>query len=297
MLGLHFYPAHLAAEYSYNAVPVILDWTKLAGLLLATALMLVLWLYVARRSKAVFLAGFIYMASFAATSNILFAGAANFGERWAYFPSIGFCLLIGLAYEWLEQRQRMVAIVVLVVVLAAASARTIIRNRDWKNNFTLFTAAVEVYPQSMKAQTFLGWEYLGRNDLAHAEEHLRAGEQIYPDYPILQQALASLAYRKGDFPTAERHFQIALRTSAGFSVEPEILISFGALELQTGKYDKALALLNSAIHSWPGLSRAYSNRAVVFYRMNRNDLARADVEMALRLNPGNLQAAALLGRL
>jgi hypothetical protein len=50
--------------------------------------------------------------------------------------------------------------------------------------------------QSMKAETFLAWEYLGRNDLVRAEEHLRAAEQIYPDYPILQQALASLAYRK-----------------------------------------------------------------------------------------------------
>jgi tetratricopeptide (TPR) repeat protein len=197
----------------------------------------------------------------------------------------------------MEQRRRLVAVGALTAIVAAGSIRTFLRNRDWKDNFTLFTAAVAAYPQSVKAQTFLGWEYLRRNDVARAEEHLLAAERIYPDYPLLQQDLGSLEFRKGDLPAAERHFEIALRASAGYSVEPEMLISYAALELQAGRYDKALALLNSAIRSWPGISRAYSNRAVVFYRMNRNDLARADVEMALRLNPGNLQASTLLGRL
>jgi len=31
MLGLHLYPARLSVDYSYNAVPVILEWSKLAG--------------------------------------------------------------------------------------------------------------------------------------------------------------------------------------------------------------------------------------------------------------------------
>jgi len=297
MLGLHVYPVRLTVEYTYNAVPVILDWTVLAGWIAASVAMLAAWWYVARRSQAVLLAGVIYMIGFATTSNIFFTGSVNFGERWAYLPSAGFCLLAGLAYEWMEQRRRLVAVGALTAIVAAGSIRTFLRNRDWKDNFTLFTAAVAAYPQSVKAQTFLGWEYLRRNDVARAEEHLLAAERIYPDYPLLQQDLGSLEFRKGDLPAAERHFEIALRASAGYSVEPEMLISYAALELQAGRYDKALALLNSAIRSWPGISRAYSNRAVVFYRMNRNDLARADVEMALRLNPGNLQASTLLGRL
>jgi Flp pilus assembly protein TadD len=67
--------------------------------------------------------------------------------------------------------------------------------------------------------------------------------------------------------------------------------------VQEQHYEKALALLTTAIVSWPGMTRAYSNRAVVFYRLNRPDLARADAVTALRLDPGNAQAAALLKRM
>jgi Tfp pilus assembly protein PilF len=137
-------------------------------------------------------------------------------------------------------------------------------------------------------------EYLKIGDVARAKQHFAAAERIYRDYPHLQMSLASLAVQEGDVEGAERHFLAAMRSSAGYNFEPDAVIDYAALQVQEQHYEKALALLNSAIVSWPGRTRAYSNRAVVLYRLNRPALARADAMTALRLNPGNGQATALL---
>ena len=75
------------------------------------------------------------------------------------------------------------------------------------------------------------------------------------------------------------------------------MVSYAALQIQGGRLDKALAILNGVMISWPGMTRAYSNRALVYYNRKQFDPARADAVTALRLNPGNTQAAALLERL
>jgi protein O-mannosyl-transferase len=297
MLWLHVYPARLSVDYSYNAVPVILEWSHLAVWIAASFVLLAIWLYGSLRSKAVFTAGVIYLAGFALTANFFFAGATNLGERWAYLPSAGFCLLFGLAYEWLADRQRTVAIALLSIIIVAMSIRTVMRNFDWKGNFSLVMATERTYPQSVRAQHAVGLEYMKIGDVARAKQHFEAAERIYRDYPHLQISMATLAVQGGDWEGAERHFRAAMRSSAGYTFEPDLVIDYAALQVQEQHYEKALALLNTAIVSWPGMTRAYSNRAVVFYRLNRLDLARADAVTALRLDRGNGQAAALLKRL
>src|ERR1019366_3342875 len=76
-----------------------------------------------------------------------------------------------------------------------------------------------------------------------------------------------------------------------------VVISYAAIQVEAGNYRPALALLNSVMVSWPGMTRAYSNRALLYYRLNRLDLARADTIAAIRLNPNNTQAVALWRRL
>ena len=294
MLRLHFWPWPLSADYSPNAVPIIRDWLPLAAWTVAAVGLLAVWAMAARKSKGVLLAGCIYLVGFSITSNVVYAVGSNFGERWAYFPSIGFCLLLGLGYEWLESRRRTVAFTALCAVAAAGAIATIVRNTDWKNEETLTLANVRAYPQCGRAQAALGAELLTRGDLAGAEMHLKTAERILPDYPDVHITLASLAVRQKDWPTAERHLQIAMRSS---DCQPDTAVTYAALLLQSGQYPQALAMLNFLSVELPHHSRVFSNRALLFFIQKRPDLARGDAENALRLNPANAQAAAVLARL
>ena len=73
-----------------------------------------------------------------------------------------------------------------------------------------------------------------------------------------------------------------------------MVMSLTEILVNEGKSDQALKLLDGEIARSAGSSRAWSARAALRYR--RGDLgdARADAEMAVRLDGGNEQAKRLL---
>ena len=70
--------------------------------------------------SALILVGGIYLIGFATTANILLPTGTIMGERLAYLPSAGFCLLVALGWSWLRDRQRLVALAALTAVVAAS---------------------------------------------------------------------------------------------------------------------------------------------------------------------------------
>src|SRR5260370_22815395 len=73
-----------------------------------------------------------------------------------------------------------------------------------------------------------------------------------------------------------------------------IAVNLETLYMQTDHLDGALDLLNREISESPGYARAWANRAVLHYKGGQMASARADAEMALRLDPGDKQAQNLM---
>jgi len=298
MCSLHVWPSPLTFDYSYNAIPVILDWTKLALWIVPAVALVAGWIWLGfRGGRELFLAGTIYLGGLAITANFLFPNAVNFAERWAYFPSAGFCIVAALGFKCLEEKAPRVAVPLLAIAVAAMAAQTFAHNFAWKDAMSLATAAQSVYPSTVRGKALLAWQYVERGDLNRAQRLLNDAERIYPEDLTLQENLGSLAARKRDWTAAERHFRKAVRLSSVTSVENEVVISYAAIQVQAGNDRQALAILNCAMVSWPGMTRAYSNRALLFLRENRSGLARADAIHALELNPNNTQAAAIMRQL
>ena len=180
------------------------------------------------------------------------------------------------------------------------AARTVARNRDWHDSFALFSAAVQAQPQSAKAHTNLGAQYMLRkqNDLARIE--FATALSIYPDYPDALTSYGLLAYWAKDFPTAERSMDRALGMSRRDNPNYDFMaVNYAALMVQTGRPGAALAILNREILEAPTYSRAWSNRAAIYFAGGQREAARSDAENALRLDPENPQARnvlRLLGR-
>jgi tetratricopeptide (TPR) repeat protein len=272
-LGLLFYPAALSCNYSFNAIPIYANWRHTAPAVLAALIVLALWIWALwTRRSAWFLAGAIYFAGVVTTSNILVPTGTIMGERLAYFPSAGFCLLVALLWTKLARHQQKLGWAVLAIVLILFTWRTILRNHDWRDNFSLFSSAVQAVPQSAKMHDALGGEYLhrGQTDVAMAE--LRTGLSIYPQFPE------------------------ELKTS-GVTEEDFRLLNVAVEHLKHGDNDDALEFLNLAIANSPRFSLAWSNRAAVHYARGEPALAREDALNALRLDPTNAQAQYLLSLL
>ena len=82
-------------------------------------------------------------------------------EHYLYLPSFGFVLLVGLLFERLliAFRWRYAAYAVFAVLILLLSARTVNRNYDWKNSFTLWGKTVKTSPDrpaSRRSEVLVG---------------------------------------------------------------------------------------------------------------------------------------------
>jgi Tfp pilus assembly protein PilF len=295
-VGLHFYPATLSCDYSFNQIPVYVDWRHTLPAALAALAALGAWIWAIRtRQRGLALAGGIYLAGFAVTANILVPTGTIMGERLAYLPSAGFCLLLALAWCWLRDRQRALAWGLFVVVVGSLGLRTAVRNRDWKDDLSLFSAAVRAAPNSAKAHADLAGQYMAGRQLDLAQAEFQASLRIYPGYPDALASYGLLQFWRGNYQDADRMMERALQTSARDNPNYDFMaVNLAALWMQTGDKDDALQLLNREIAEAPGYARAWSNRAVLRYQNGERQAARADAEAALRLDRDSSQAQNLL---
>jgi Tfp pilus assembly protein PilF len=295
-VGLQVYPATLSSDYSYNQIPLYAAARYTLPAAIATLAAVGAWVWAFKKHQlGLVLAGGLYLISFATTANILMPIGTIMGERLAYLPSVGFCLLAALAWNWLRERQRGIALGVAGVLLVVLGVRTMIRNRDWEDRRTLAVAQSHAAPNSAKTHQNIAVVYMEdkRYDLARHE--LETELQMYPRNPIALATYGLLESRQGNFQEAGRKMEQAFYTlRQDDPAYDEIAVSLAALYAQTDHLDGALDLLNREIAKSPRYDRAWANRGLVYYKRGQTAAARADAETALRLDPTNQDARNLM---
>jgi len=151
-LWLLVWPLNLSCDYSYNQIPVatgtLHDWFAWISVLAAAAFVILMY----RKSRLTFFfAGFAFIA-FVPVSNLIFQAGTIMAERFLYVPAIGFVGCLTLTTYWIGARigQPKFAPVMLAIVTILFVVRTWERNLDWRDNLSLWSAAVRVSPDSFK---------------------------------------------------------------------------------------------------------------------------------------------------
>ena len=295
-VGLLTFPATLSCDYSYNQLAMYGNLRHLLLPAAAAAGAVALWIVaIWRREAGLLVAGAIYFAGFAATSNIAARTGTIFAERLAYFPSAGFCLLVAILCAWLAKRHRIAAIVLLAVSITGFAVRTFARNRDWRDNTALYMSAADAVPNSAKMRAFRGIVYLGKNDFERSRSDLQAALAIEPDYPDAVEALGLLELRSGNQQFALNYLRKALEMSSPKDFDYDYrAANLAGLLIEDGKLDEAMKLLNRRIAESPNYSRLWSNRAALRVALGQFAEGLADARTALRLDPHNDQARKVL---
>ena len=228
------WPAHLSPDYSYNQIPLVtnpLDGRFLGGLALIAACLAgiaVLW---RRRPIAAFGLAFLAL-TFSVVSNLAVTIGTICAERLLYLPSAGAIVAaaVGLdAVAGTTAARRRLACVALAAVTALGAARTWARNRDWKDDAALWSAAVQVAPDSARVQS----EY-GRVLMNQGEDEAQAGRA---------------AEAEQAFARARGHFERALQIYPSYSPPMDGLATLLSLHQH---FDEALTLYERAVKVWPG---------------------------------------------
>src|SRR4030095_7867732 len=120
----------------------------------------------------------------------------------------------------------------------------------------------DAVPNSAKMRTFRGIVYMGRGQLERSRADLNAALRINPEYPDAIEAMGLLELRGNNQQAALDYLQRALQVSAPADFDYDYrAANLTALQIQMGKLDDAMKLLNRRIEESPGYSRLWSNRA------------------------------------
>lgn len=218
-------------------------------------------------------------------------------ERALYFASVGFCLLVGSAAEWLAGRlpgHARAGTAILVVAAGLLGAATMARLPVWKDNVGLLQAAAKSDPKDPKPHLLLAEHYVALGDppgaLAAIDRAVAIDSTNVDAYHKKTAVLALM----GLFPEAEAS---ARKSVAIDSTDAIAWANLGDALMQQGKMDEAIGVCRRAValdstrdDSWYNLGVALSNQ---------KDLSEAigAYRRVIAINPRHARAINNLGAL
>lgn len=145
-------------------------------------------------------------------------GGANFAERYLYLPSIGLAWLAGAVWARLlsadaPPRERLALTTLGLALVAFLGVAAAGRARIYRDDLTLFSAAVASAPGSYIAHHNLGMALFGEGRLAEAEAQYRAALRIAPRSVAARANLGLIEERRGHPDRSRRLYEEALSLS------------------------------------------------------------------------------------
>ncbi len=251
-LSLVVWPARLTADYSSGAFPVsssALDPRALMSLAVLAIVAVLAWRSWRRGGSLGFGAAFAAVTLLPVSHIIPYVELL--AEHYLYLPMIGVAFVIAgvvdAAAAYAPERRRALAFAVLLVATAAAS-RTIVRNRDWHDKLSLWSATAATVPNSTRARFNLGQAYFERGRLDEAEREWLAAASQRPNDPTIAMALASVYYRLGKFDLAAERVGAVLEKKPG-DLKAQTLA--GWIALDRGDPQTAIAYFDAALARLP----------------------------------------------
>jgi tetratricopeptide (TPR) repeat protein len=203
-LKLLFLPYPLSYDYSYNQISIV-NWNNIfaTASLIIYLLMFVYAVLNIKKKNPVAYGILFFLFTLFLSSNLLFKIDATIGLRFLFTPLLGFSIAVVFEIykifkinphanvKW-QQMKNMVF--VFSILISMFTVLTIMRNSDWKDNYTLFSHDVEVAPNSTRVQASLGFECAmkamrasslnEKNEwLKNSIQHYQRAVEIYPDHP------------------------------------------------------------------------------------------------------------------
>ncbi|MCX5679024.1 MAG: tetratricopeptide repeat protein [Candidatus Omnitrophica bacterium] len=221
--------------------------------------------FIFRRSRGISFAIAFFFLALLPVSNIV-PLRALMAERFLYLPSIGFCVLVSILLEKIARMEynviklnlRRLAIVIASMLVLLYSARTMMRNEDWKSQITITNSILKIDPLNQWALTTLGAAY---SDLGQYEKAIK---------PLVKAIILS-----------ENYF--APRNILGFCY------------LQLGRYDEAIKMLTDALEIKPDNLEALSSIGVAYAQTKRYAEAIQQFERAIKADPSFVDGYMNLG--
>ncbi len=309
------FPHPLASDYSYNQIPYRdlaspMFWASLvfyAGVIGAFLVLL------RKRHVLAFALGF-YLLNLLLISNILVNIGAPMGERLIYHSSLGFVMVVAwLLYnafnKMLPGKTGQLALAGVAGIIVVCSAfKTIDRNKDWKNDKTLFLRDVEAVPNNNRILGNAGSACIDmgdpETDKQKQADWYRKGIKfldrsiaINPKFADAYQNRGVCYYKLGfadkavaDWDSVKLHYPTNPNLAYLYSIASNYYFKHGIESGNAGRHEDAILNFRKAAHVTPQASDIWFNIGFASYSINKFSDAAEAFGICMRLDPKNVRA-------
>lgn len=131
-------------------------------------------------------------------------------DRYAYFPSYGFSLILGATIILGIKNSKLPSClaIICICIMSIISFQMV---RVWKSDISLWESNIKTAPGQIKAYTNLGWAYFCHKDYAKAFEVFRQEQTINPDSINYDLAQGYRHFLGHNYQEAIKELQLALQ--------------------------------------------------------------------------------------
>nr|MBK9652669.1 tetratricopeptide repeat protein [Bacteroidota bacterium] len=332
-IGLLLIPYSLSWDYSFNQLPLVSFTNPVSIISLLIHLGAIIYAIIYLKKKPIISFSILfYMAAFFLVSNLVFNVGTSMAERFAFLPSVPFCLLVAGVTAYLlkidyttPMRLTATVYVALSLIIVVAAAKVIPRNKDWKDNFTLYAADVSKVPNSARSRLFYGIECIGmyqktndRKWINDAIANCKLSSEIDTTFHFAYHNLGVAYQTIGDYTSSIPCYENVLKyskdnaqayyglgTAYGKGLQqydkaktyfvklidelkltnPEYYEALGLCYALQGNGTQAIDILKRGIEKNPRGAKLYYNTAITYANMLRADSSEYYFNIASSLDP------------
>ena len=223
-IRLLIFPHPLTCDYYPYAIPLS-NWHDFPALLglISFALITLTGILCIQKRPVISLVVALYLFPLLPVSNIFFPIGTMMNERFIYFSSLAYCIVLGwLGWKlFLTGKKKYVVTILGVVVFTLMGVKTFARNQIWHDNYTLFTTDVHTSENSAKGNCMAGGTLLESYDtvkdsrkpvvLQLSMNYLKKALTIYPHYEDAWLLLGNIQIKLNNLDSAMWYYEKILK--------------------------------------------------------------------------------------
>ena len=292
LLGQYFWkvlwPVDLRVFCPFHKSFGLFDPAAVGGVV-ALAVCCALFFFLWRRVRPLSFALLWMLLPLAPVLNARWMPNVVFAERYLYLPSVGFCWLLAWGFLRLQARASArgaiwsrALLTAFVILVAVCSFRIITRNRDWRNDFTLYANTLAACPDASYIRRDLGAAYWQIGDAESAEREWREVLRVEPQFSLALGGLGLVYLKKQRYSEAMESFKKALEFAP---TNAEAHLYLGLTYMDTGSLELAEPELRTAVSLFPLNSNARNTLGKLYLAEGRTAEAEEQFRQSVEIEP------------
>jgi Flp pilus assembly protein TadD len=203
-------------------------------------------------------------------------------ERFLYFPSIGYCLFLGLGLDAARRSNRRLSAAMIGLLAALVlwyGWQTFQRNKIWRTEAAFWQATLRDAPRSPRAWNGAGLVLMHQGKFDEAIEYFKTALVLNPLLGEASYNMAECHFFKHEFPEAKSGFSQLLETKPD---ERDALMYLAVIAEQEHDFKTAGSYYGRVLKVNPSDRTARRNQALLYCRTGNVPGCRSELESYLR---------------